>query len=81
MTEAWIGWALMVGLSIGGALVWFAVGRVPRSSEDITPEERNAEAAQIAGILQRRGQKLSAEQVDDVLTLHAEYLEHGPPAG
>lgn len=79
MTEAYIGWALMVGLALGGALVWFAAGRVPRSAEDITPQERSNEAALIADQLRRRGRRLPAEQVAEILDLHADYLADGPP--
>jgi hypothetical protein len=74
--DQFIGWALMVGLVVGGALVWFAIGRLPRSSEDITPEERIAEAAWISGIIDGRGGVAPEDLVEEVLELHAEYLEH-----
>ena len=45
MTEQYIGWALVVGLAIGGALVWFAFGRLPRGSEEIPEDELKSEAA------------------------------------
>ena len=76
MTEQFIGWALMVGLVVGGALVWFAIGRLPRSSEDVTPEERVGEAAWIGGIINGRGGVAPEDLVEEVLELHAEYLEH-----
>ncbi len=76
MIDQFIGWALMVGLVVGGALVWFAIGRLPRSSEDITPEERVGEAAWISGIIDGRGGVAPEDLVEEVLELHAEYLEH-----
>ena len=76
MIDQFIGWALMVGLVVGGALVWFAIGRLPRSSEDITPEERVSEAAWISGIIDGRGGVAPEDLVEEVLELHAEYLEH-----
>jgi hypothetical protein len=79
MTEGYIGWALMVGLALGGALVWFAVGRLPRSAEDVTPGERASEAALIADQLRQRGQRLPPDQIEQVLALHADYLADALP--
>ena len=78
MTEQYIGWALVVGLAIGGALVWFAVGRVPRSSEDISVEERAAEAGWIGETMRTRGVDMPEDVIEDVLRLHAAYLEGEP---
>lgn len=75
MTEQYIGWALVVGLFIGGALVWFAIGRLPRSGEEIPPEERAAEAAWISRSIDDRGGLASVDLVEEVLELHGEYLE------
>jgi hypothetical protein len=75
VTEQYIGWALVVGLAIGGALVWFAIGRLPRSGEEITPEERVAEAAWISRTIEERGGAAPADLVEEVLELHGEYLE------
>jgi hypothetical protein len=75
MTEQYIGWALVVGLGIGGILVWFAIGRLPRSGEEIPPEERANEAAWIGEIINERGGMAPADLVEEVLELHAEYLE------
>ncbi len=74
MTE-YIGWALIVGLAVGGALVWFAIGRLPRSSEEIPPEERAAEAAWISQTINSRGGLAPPDLIEEVLDLHAEYLE------
>jgi hypothetical protein len=73
--EQYVGWALFVGLAIGGALVWFAIGRLPRSGEEIPPDERAAEASWISETINERGGAAPVELVDEVLELHAEYLE------
>jgi hypothetical protein len=78
MPEQYIGWALVVGLAIGGALVWFAVGRLPRSSEDITPQERAAESEWISRTIEERGGAVDSELVDEILELHAAYLAGDP---
>jgi hypothetical protein len=78
MPEQYIGWALVVGLAIGGALVWFAVGRLPRSSEDITPQERAAESEWISQTIEERGGIVDSELVDEILELHAAYLAGDP---
>ena len=75
MTEQYIGWALVVGLAIGGALVWFAMGRLPRSGEEIPGEERTIEAAWISEIISERGGLAPPDLVEEVLELHVEYLE------
>ena len=75
MTEQYIGWALVLGLAIGGALVWFAIGRLPRSGEETTPAERAAEAGWISSQINTRGGVAPADLVEEVLELHAEYLE------
>lgn len=75
MTEQYIGWALIVGLAVGGALVWFAIGRLPRSGEEIPREERGAEAAWISQTINNRGGLAPVDLVEEVLDLHAEYLE------
>jgi hypothetical protein len=75
VTEQYIGWALVLGLAIGGALVWFAVGRLPRSGEEIPDDERAAEAAWISDTISDRGGNAPADLVNEVLELHVEYLD------
>jgi hypothetical protein len=58
--------------------VWFAVGRVPRSSEDISVEERAAEAGWIGETLRTRGLDVPEDVIEDVLRLHGVYLEGDP---
>jgi hypothetical protein len=74
MTEPYIFWALLVGFTIGGAVVWFAIGRLPRRSDDVDPAERSAEAAWIAGTLAESGRHVPDGLVEEVLDLHARYL-------
>jgi len=75
MSEQFIGWALVVGLAIGGALVWFAIGRLPRSGEEIPTSERAAEVAWISREINERGGQAPEDLVAEVLDLHTEYLE------
>lgn len=78
MTEQYIGWALIVGGVLGGALVWFILGRLPRRTEDVGTAERREEAMWIADVIESRGGVAPPALVDEVLELHARYLE-GPP--
>ena len=75
MTEQYIGWALVVGLAIGGALVWFAVGRLPRSGEEVPESERHSEAEWISRTINKRGGMAPSDLVEEVLDLHGAYLE------
>lgn len=75
MTEQYIGWALVLGLAIGGALVWFAIGRLPRGGEEIPQAERRAEAEWISRTIAKRGGVAPADLVEEVLDLHGEYLD------
>lgn len=75
MTEQYIGWALVLGLVVGGALIWFAVGRLPRSAEEMPDHERVAEAAWISTTIADRGGNAPANLVEEVLDLHVYYLE------
>jgi hypothetical protein len=81
MTEQYIGWALVVGLVIGGALVWFAVGRLPRSAEEVPEAERHFEAEWISRTISDRGGLAPADLVEEILGLHVDYLERKPGDG
>ncbi|HSH22054.1 MAG TPA: hypothetical protein VK992_05550 [Candidatus Caenarcaniphilales bacterium] len=78
MTEQYLGWALVVGIAVGASLVWFVVGRLPRRSDDVGDEERAEEARWISRVIEARGGLAPPELVDEVLELHAQYLD-GPP--
>ena len=75
MTEQYIGWALVLGLAVGGALVWFAIGRLPRSGEEMSRDERSSEAAWISETIDAHGGKAPTDLVEEVLDLHVRYLE------
>lgn len=77
MTEQYIGWALVVGITLGAAAVWFVMGRLPRRSDDVTAEERAEEARWISRAIELRGGFAPPALVDEVLELHGRYLE-GP---
>jgi hypothetical protein len=77
MTAQYIGWALVVGLVIGGALVWFAIGRLPRSAEEMTAEERAVEASWISDTISDRGGLAPVDLVEEILELHTTFLEKG----
>jgi hypothetical protein len=78
MAEPYLVWALLVGFALGGALVWFVLGRLPRRSEDISPIERRAEADWISDVLASREGHAPPLLVEQVLELHEAYLA-GPP--
>jgi HAMP domain-containing protein len=77
MSEQYIVWALIVGVVVGAALYWFALGRLPRETDDITPTERVAEAGWISRTIERRGGVAPPDLVEEVLDLHSSYLS-GP---
>ena len=80
MTESYLVWALAVGIAIGGALVWFLVGRLPRRTDDIAPEEVAEEAYWISATIERRGGVAPAALVEEVLELHLDYVAGAPLA-
>ena len=81
MTEQYIGWALVVGLVIGGALVWFAIGRLPRSGAETSVEERTDEATWISRVIGERGGDAPEDLVREVLDLHSEFLDRETAEG
>ena len=78
MTEQYLGWALVVGIALGGLLVWLILGRLSRRTDDVSPEERAEEARWISRVIETRGGVAPVALVDEVLALHDEYLA-GPP--
>jgi hypothetical protein len=75
MTEQYIGWALVLGLVVGGTLVWFAVGRLPRAENEMTAADRTMEASWISDTILERGGAAPPDLVAEVLDLHGEYLD------
>jgi len=91
MTDPFAWWLLILGVGIGVGLLWLVIGRVPREEDDVSAEERVAEAAWISRVISRYGGVAPAPLVEEVLELHEQYLkgaaaEQGPvdavePAG
>lgn len=79
MADPYLIWALLVGVAVGGAIVWFLVGRLPRRTDDVAAEELPAEAAWISRTIEGRGGVAPAELVEEVLELHLQYVA-GEPA-
>jgi hypothetical protein len=80
VAESYLVWALVVGIAVGGAVVWFLVGRLPRRTDDIAPEEISAEAAWISGTIEQRGGVAPAALIEEVLELHLDYVAGEPAA-
>lgn len=74
MNDEYQYWLLILGLAIGAGLTWLALGRIPRREEDVSAEERIAEAAWISRTIAHSGGVAPAEVVEEVLDLHHRYL-------
>ena len=72
-------WLLIVGLVIGAGLVWLVLADSRRRDVDITDREREGEAFWIAATMADIGRTVGADDVLEVLRLHADYLAAGPP--
>ena len=72
-------WLLIVGLVIGAGLVWLVLADSRRRDIDILEREREGEALWIADTLADSGRPVDADDVLEVLRLHADYLAAGPP--
>ena len=67
-------WLLIVGLVIGGGLVWLVLLDSRRREDEISAQEQAAEATWLADALAEEGTTLSPAIAERVLQLHAEYL-------
>ncbi len=74
---AW--WFLVVGLAVGGALVWLIRGQMAREEEDVADTERGPEAEWISRTIERAGGIAPADLVAQVLALHRSYLRDADP--
>jgi hypothetical protein len=72
-------WLLIVGLVVGAALTWLVMADSARRESDVTDTERPAEAVWIADVLSAAGRPSEPERVEEILRLHADYLEAPPP--
>ncbi len=73
-------WLLIVGLVVGGGLVWFVLADSRRREVDIDALERSHEAEWLAVELGREGFDISADAAGRTLELHRRYLESTAPA-
>ncbi|CAN5757135.1 hypothetical protein BH23CHL7_BH23CHL7_09930 [soil metagenome] len=78
MVEQYLIWALLVGMAIGAAAMWFALGRLPRRADDVSLPEIAAEAEWISASIEGRGGVAPAPLVEEVLELHVEYVSGEP---
>ena len=72
-------WLLIVGLVLGAALTWLVMADLARREEDVDAAERAGEARWIATILTTSGRPIEADDAENVLRLHREYLAAPPP--
>jgi len=72
-------WLLIVGLVIGGGLVWLVLADSSRRESEIADDERAAEATWIASTLAQAGDDVSPETAERILRLHRAYLASAPP--
>lgn len=72
-------WLLIVGLVIGAGLVYLVLSDSRRREVDVVGRERDSEALWIADTMADTGRAVGADDVLEVLRLHAEYLTAGPP--
>ena len=72
-------WLLIVGLVLGAALTWLVMSESVRRDIDIAESEQRSEALWIATVASTAGRPIPAEQVEEILRLHREYLAAPPP--
>jgi len=72
-------WLLIVGLVIGGGLVWLVVADSSRREAEIADEELPTEAAWLSAALRDAGRDVPPEVAEEMLRLHRAYLAAPPP--
>ena len=72
-------WLLIVGLVVGGGLVWFVVADSRRREADVDARERPREALWLSSVLEREGHAVDAVAAERMLVLHQAYLAAVPP--
>jgi hypothetical protein len=77
MNDGYAWWLVIVGIAIGIALAWLVAGRLRRHDDDVDEDERIAEADWISRTLASTGTNAPVPLVEQVLELHATYLESG----
>ena len=79
MNDEYAWWFLVVGLAVGGALVWLVRGQMARQEDDVAEAERAPEAEWISRTIERAGGIAPADLVAQVLSLHRSYLHEADP--
>ena len=79
MNDEYAWWFLVVGLAVGGALVWLVRGQMARQEDDVAESERAPEAEWISRTIERAGVIAPADLVAQVLSLHRSYLREADP--
>jgi hypothetical protein len=72
-------WLLIVGLVLGAALTWLVMAELARRDADVTESEQRGEALWIASMLSARGRTADGASVEEILSLHRQYLAAPPP--
>jgi hypothetical protein len=72
-------WLLILGLVVGGGLVYLVLAEARRRDVDEDEVELPAEATWIAGRLADRGVRMKPDLILEVLHEHRAYLEQPPP--
>ena len=78
MNDEFQWWLVLVGMGLGGGLVWLLLARLPRNDEDVEAAELKREAEWISAVVADRGGVAPSLLVEEILELHREYLA-GPP--
>ena len=71
MNDGYLWWFILVGAVIALAVVWVVAARLPRDEDDVSEDERRAEAAWISETIERYGGVAPQDLVEEVLELHA----------
>ncbi|MBA2488213.1 MAG: hypothetical protein H0V36_02675 [Chloroflexi bacterium] len=79
MNDSFAWWLVIAGVAIGVGLAWLILGRLPRTDDDLSTTEREAEAAWISSSIALYGGDAPEPLVEEILELHRHYLET-PPA-
>lgn len=79
MDAAFNWWLLVVGLVVGGGLVWFVLTDSRRREVDLDATERPREAAWLSATLALEGWVVPPEAAERLLDLHRAYLEAPAP--
>jgi len=77
MNDSFQWWLVIVGIGVGVGLAWIVMGRLARSDDDVSDEERRVEAAWISRSIASYGGVAPTPLVEEILELHRHYLE-GP---